>query len=482
MQYCRFGIIVCHGTVRRKRPSVFSMREFVRRLFGRYRIWYYTLRPTYALMLGYIFYILVTLALLCLPICRKVSNVPAIDSLFTAVSAISTTGLQTVNFAETYNTLGQFIILLGIQIGGLGYMTLGSFVIMASKGYLPKTRLQIGKAVLAMPESFDPQRFFRHIVVFTLSIELIGTAMLWICFLPVGIPHPLWAAFFHSVAAFCTAGISIFPNNLESFTDNTAICLTIALLSLLGGIGFIVLDDLYRSFKSKSLRTTLTTRIILVATFGAIIAGIVFLFFDPNIAAFPLKKRMLTAVFQAVAALTTAGFNTIPISTLTAATMVIVIILMLLGASPSGTGGGLKTTTWSAAIAAILSFLRGKEEITFFHSKVPHGRITAAFASITLYTITFALGTYCLLLCESHPFEYVMFEVVAALGTTGLSCGITPELSVNGKILIMVLMFVGRLGVVSLALGAVALYHDISHDPNESDEFTTVLKEDDIVL
>ena len=155
---------------------------------------------------------------------------------------------------------------------------------------------------------------------------------------------------------------------------------------------------------------------------------------------------------------------------------------MTLGASPSGTGGGLKSTTWSAAIAAITSFLRGDEEITFFNNKVPHGRIIAAFASITLYLMTFALGIYCLLLIESHPFEQIVFEVAAALGTAGLSHGITENLTTGGKIIVMALMFIGRLGVVSLALGAVALYHDISHDQDEHTGQTQITKESDIVL
>jgi trk system potassium uptake protein TrkH len=440
-------------------------------------------------MLGYAFYTAVIFALLCLPFGWKDSPVPMVDSLFTAVSAISTAGLQTVNFAETYNLFGQIIILLGIQIGGLGYMTLGSLIILASKGHLSQTRLKIGKAVLAMPATFDPARFIRHIAVFTLSIELIGALILWLCFWMAGTPNPLWAAIFHSVAAFCTAGISIFSNNLESFADNTAICLTIALLSLFGGIGFIVMEDLYRAFKTKSFHPTLTTKIILVSTFGAIIVGTVFLFFDPNLAEFSLKKRCLTAFFQAVAALTTAGFNSIPVSNLATASIIIVIILMTLGASPSGTGGGLKSTTWSAALAAITSFLRGDEEVTFFKFKVPHGRIIAAFASITLYMITFSIGTYCLLLWESHPFEAIVIEVVAALGTAGLSHSITPDLTTAGKFVIMLLMYIGRLGVVALALGAVALYHDISHDLHvrfgenvDNEETSQVPKESDIVL
>ncbi|MCL2006374.1 MAG: hypothetical protein FWG73_09505 [Planctomycetaceae bacterium] len=458
------------------------MKGFAR-LYQRFRIAYHRLRPAYALLLGYSLYVLITFALLCLPFCRNVADVPIIDILFTALAAISTSGLQTVNFTETYSIFGQIVVLLGIQVAGLGYMTLGSCVILASKGHLSRNRLKIGQAVLAMPEAFDPRRFLRHIIIFTFSIELIGALILWICFAAAGTPNPLWAAVFHSVTAFCTAGISIFPDNFTSFADNTAINLTIAALCLLGGIGFIVMDDLYQSIKSRSLRTTLTTRIILVATLGAVCIGTLFLFFDSNLAEFPLQKRILTAFFQTVSALTTSGFSTIPMSNLAAATVVIVIVLMILGASPSGTGGGLRTTTWSAALAAVLSFLRGREEITFFGSTVPHSRTNAAFAAITLYMTTFALGIYFLLFFDTHSFESIVFEVASALGTVGLSYGITPDLSFGGKIVIMLLMFIGRLGVLSLALGAIALYHDISaelHIYHKVED--TPPKEEDIVV
>jgi len=459
-----------------------SMKEFFH-LYLRYRIWYRSLKPVYALVIGYVIYVFVTFGLLCLPICWKISKVSPIDSLFFAVGTVSTSALQPVNFAETYNFLGQLVVLLGLQVSALGYMTLGSCVILASKGRLSQKRLQIGQAVLSMPESFDPLRFFKHIVYFTLTIELIGALLLWGCFSVAGTPNPLWAGIFHSITSFCTAGASIFPDNLESFADNTMVNLTIALLCLLGGIGFIVMDDLYRSIKSKSLRTTLTTRIILIATFGAVFVGTLFLFFDPHIAEYALKKRILTAFFQTVSALTTTGFNTIPVNHLTAATTVIVIILMILGASPSGTGGGLKSTTWSAAFATVWSFIRGKEEITFFNSAVPHSRTTAAFAAITLYMMTFAIGTYCLLIFEPLSFESIVFEVASALGNVGMSHGITSELSAGGKIVIMLLMFIGRVGIVSLALSAVSLYHDISHDQNDSDETEpSTVPIDDFVL
>jgi len=261
-------------------------------------------------------------------------------------------------------------------------------------------------------------------------------------------------------------------------SKNIKINLTISILSLLGATGFIVLDDVYRSINSRKWNMTLTTRIILVSTFGAIAIGTILLFFDANIAELPLKERTLVAFFQTITTLTTAGFHTFPTVKLTAATTMVVIILMILGASPSGTGGGLKSTTWSAAIATILSFLHGRDEITFFGYKVPHGRITAAFATFALYLIAFSAGTYCLLLFDVHSFEASAFEIAAALGTVGLSRGITTDLSVGGKIVIIVIMFIGRLGVVSLALGAVAFYQDISHENQEPPPEKT----DDIVL
>lgn len=462
--------------------SPLSMKGLFWHLYQRYLMWYHALRPTYALMIGYTFYILITFALLCLPICRNVPDVPLIDIFFTALASITTSGLQTVNFANTYNIVGQVIVLLGIQVAGLGYMTLGSLVILASKGHLSRSRLKIGQAVLAMPESFNPNMFLKHIAVYTFFVELIGALILWLCFLQAGTPNPLWAAIFHSITAFCTAGISIFPDNLVSFSDNAAITLTIAALCLLGGIGFIVMDDLYRSIKHERLQATLTTKIILTATFGSVLVGTLFLFFDPNLAEMTLKERFLAAFMQTVSAITTSGFNSIPINGLASATLVIVIGLMILGASPSGTGGGLKSTTWSAAIATIVSFFHGREKITFFGYTVPPSRTTAAFAAITLYLFTFAFGTYCLLLVETHPFESVVLEVASALGTVGLSCGITSKLTFLGKIVIMLLMFIGRLGVLSLALGAAALYHDISHDWYQRSQEKTPPKEDDIVL
>jgi trk system potassium uptake protein TrkH len=412
-----------------------------------------------------------------------------LDTLFTSIAVISTAGLPAVNTPETFNVWGQCVILIGMQVGGLGYMTLGSLALLASKGRLTRNRINIGKAVFSMPDTFDPNSFFKHIAAFTVSLETIGALFLWHAFAAAGIPHPLWNGIFHSVAAFCPAGMCLCPNGLESFGGNIEVNLVVCALSLCGAVGFIVLDDFYRSVKSRSVKATLTTRIILSCTVSAIVIGTMLLFFDQYLAQLPLKERMLAAFFHTVSALTTLGFNTVPVSQMAVSTLTVLIILMILGASPSGTGGGLKSTTWSAAVATIVSFMRGHDEVTFFGSKVPHGRLTAAFASIAMYLIAFSLGTYLLLLLENRlPLEDAAVEIASALGTVGLSRGITGGLSAGGKIVVMAMMYIGRLGVISLALGAVALYQGMTHESNvheleaSAKKEDAEKKEDDIVL
>jgi trk system potassium uptake protein TrkH len=436
--------------------------------------WFGGLRPVHAIFILYVIHIFGVFLLLSLPICwqSRVDSVDWIDTLVIATSVISTSGLLPINPAEVYNFWGELVILIGVQMGGLGYMIIGSYAILASKGHVSDNRINIGRAIFSMPSTFRSTVFLKHIIAFTFSIEAIGTLLLWQAFTERGVPNPFWAALFHSVTSFCTAGFSTFSGGFLQFADNVKINIIIMTLTLLGAIGFIVLDDfsraIYRAINYEpsvgdsgvKFRTTLTTRIILISTFSAVLVGSVLLFFDANVASLPIKERLLVSFFQTVSATTTSGFCTYPISQLSAATAMIIIILMLLGASPCGTGGGLKCTTWSAAIATILSSVHGRREITFFGCVIPHGRINAAFAAFALYLITFSIGAYLLLTFESHKFEDVVLEVASALSTVGLSRGITPELTIAGKIIIVTIMFMGRFGVVSFALVAVAIYHE----------------------
>ncbi|MDR1485851.1 MAG: hypothetical protein LBT09_13645 [Planctomycetaceae bacterium] len=443
-------------------------------LFERFRCWFCMLRPVHAIFLLYIVHVFLVFLFLSLPICWRsgVSCVSWIDTLVVAVSVISTSALTPINPTEVYNFFGEIIILIGVQMGGLGYMIIGSYAILASKGHGSDNRINIGRAIFSMPSKFKSTVFLKHIIAFTFSIEAIGTIFLWQAFTEANVPNPFWAALFHSITSFCTAGFSTFSDNFIPFAGNIKINIIITTLNLLGAIGFIVLEDFSRALygainyepdnseNNVKFKATLTTRIILVSTFGAVLLGTILLFFDANISLLPFKDRVLVSFFQTVSALTTAGFCTYPIAQLSAATAMIIIILMILGASPCGTGGGLKSTTWSAAIGTILSSIHGRENITFFGCVIPNGRINAAFAAFALYLITFSVGAFALLTFENHKFEDVVLEVASALSTVGLSRGITPELTVVGKIIIMIIMFMGRFGIISFALVAVAIYHE----------------------
>ncbi len=371
-----------------------------------------------------------------------------------AASAVSTTGLGSVNTPEAYGFFGQVVLLLGIQLGGLGYMTMGSFAILSSRGSISQNRINIGRSVFAMPEDFDPAHFIRRVVVFSIGVEAVGAIALYFVFVVAEVEHPIWAAIFHSVSSFCTAGFSIFPDNLESFRINGWVNAIISTLSLLGAVGFIVLSDFYNFVRHRTRKITLTSKIILVATFGGVGTGTIALFFDHSISSLPVADRIGCAFFQSMSAMTTVGFNSIPIGGISLASLMIVMVLMILGASPSGTGGGLKSTSWSAGLASAWSVARGRKETTFFGYKVPNYRIQAAFASFTLYLLVFAGGCFVLLLADRHKFEDVVFEVASGLGTVGLSRGITGDLTAAGKFSMVILMYIGRVGVLSLGLAA----------------------------
>jgi trk system potassium uptake protein TrkH len=307
-----------------------------------------------------------------------------------------------------------------------------------------------------MPEHIEPLTFFRHALVFTFTVQIVGALALWWAFSRAGVESALWAAIFHSISAFCTAGFSVFSNGLESFAHDPWVNFIIAALSYLGAIGFIVVTDIYQYLRGRVTRITLTSRIILVATFGGLVVGTLLLMLDGSLANRPWGERLGAAFFQAMSAQTTVGFNTIPIGSMSGASVMVLIVLMILGASPSGTGGGLKSTTWTAGLGAMWSSLRGRKETTFLGCTIPSYRTQAAFAAFTLYLIVYAVGCFILLLVDDHRFEDVIFECASALGTVGLSRGITPELSDSAKLMVMALMFIGRAGVVSLALAALA--------------------------
>lgn len=412
-----------------------------------------SLHPVRLVALGYLSYITIGWLLLALPFCHATDGVSGLDALFTSTSAVSTTGLVTVSTGNDYNLLGQTIILVLIQLGGIGYMTFGSFVVLSRSAALSERRQQIGKAVFSMPEDFRIDTFIRSVIAFTLVTEVAGALALFLAFIHAGIEAPAWSAVFHSVSAFCTAGFGLCDDSFERFRGNVSVNVILGILSYFGAIGFIVFVDGWRRIIGKTSRLTLTSRIILVTTaWMSFAATALFFVGEPSIQALPSYERLTAACFQVMTSITTVGFNTIPIGEISQASLFLIVLLMIVGASPAGTGGGLKTTTFTALFGVIRSSIFGREKVTFWGKEIPEERIRVAIASLGFYAGALILGCYLLALTESQPFEGLLFESASALGTVGLSTGITAQLTPIGKLILIGLMFIGRLGPLAFGI------------------------------
>jgi len=405
------------------------------------------------LVLGYISYVAIGWGMLCLPICTERPGATPLDHLFTAASAVSTTGLATVGTADAYGGLGEFVVLLLIQFGGLGYMTLSSFVMLGVAGGLSPLRSRVSGAALTLPRGFELAAFLKTIFWFTLTIEALGAAALYPVFVRHQAPDPVWQAVFHSVSAFCTAGFGLFSNSFEDYRDDVQLNVVIGVLSYLGAIGFIVLHDVWRSISHRKPEVTLTTKVILWSTLWiSLVATVLFAVDEPTVRDLPWLQRWQASLFQVMSASTTVGFNTIPIGALSGGSLWLLTVVMVIGASPSGTGGGLKTTTVSALWAEMMSVVRRRDRTTFFGRAIPEVRMRAAVAGTVFYALTLSVGLYALTLVETASLPDQLFECASALGTVGLSRGITASLSTAGKIIVIGLMLVGRIGPVVLGM------------------------------
>lgn len=411
------------------------------------------MKPPQALTLGFLSYAVIGTLLLSLPFAR-VHGVDLLDNLFNVVSAISTTGLTTVSVADNYSRFGQAVFVVLFQLGGIGYMTLSSFIILARRRELSPVRQGILRAEFALPRGFEIGSFVRRIIVFSTLIELLGILVLYAEFRAAGVPDALWSAVFHCVSAFATAGFSLDNNSLVRFADNGVVNLTIGVLCYVGAIGFIVLQDAWLALRHpRQHRVTLTSRIILLVTAAVFLVGTPLLYFgETSLQVLPPWHRLLASAFQVMSASSTAGFNSIPIGQMSAAGLTILILAMLIGASPSGTGGGIKTTSISALYAILGSVVSGRNTVTFLGHEVPAARLHSAVATSTLYLTILGVGLYLLTLTQSFPFLELFFEASSALGTVGLSMGITGNLDALGKGILILLMFIGRVGPLTLGL------------------------------
>ncbi len=406
---------------------------------------------------GYLLLTLLCFFILLLPFSRQ-QDVSLIDHIFFSVSIVSTTGLAPGNFNETYSFIGKLISLFFIQLGGVGYMALCSFILLRKHSYLPLISKKLLNLEFSLPQKYPQVAFIYSVFVFTLLIEIIGAVFLYVGFKDAGVANPLWNAVFHSVSAFCTAGFSLFNNSLVDFNTNSLITNTIVVLSLFGSIGFIVLSDFWLKLWRKRSKVTLTSKIILVATITFIVFPTLMMFVsDVNFFAQGADGIELS-FFQVVSAHTTVGFNTYDLSSLKSTSVFILIIVMVIGASPAGTGGGIKTTSVTALYAVLVAILKRQKRIRFLSKQIPDTKIYLAVASSIFYTVILIVGVWIVLIFDGENFSLaqIVFECSSALSTVGLSTGITPELTPVSKIVISFLMFIGRLGVLTFGLALVS--------------------------
>ena len=396
--------------------------------------------------------------ILMLPFSTVEGTIAPDDALFTATSAVTVTGLGVVNTATYFTPFGQAVILVLLQIGGLGFMTFSTFVILLiGKGFS-----LMDKSVIESDFTTGTYRNFKDllkkIILMTFIIEFLGATALYFQFVELKGAHRVFASIFHSISAFCNAGFSIFIDSFEEYTSHAGINLTIMALIICGGIGFLVLNDVWMLIRRKIkrfARFTLHSKLVIVTSGFLIALGFTVIFVEELLNSgntLPLGSRALSALFQSVSA-RTAGFNSINLNMLSFASVFILIILMFIGAAPGSTGGGVKTTSASMVLAYLRSHLRGRKNVDIFYRNVPFATIEKAFVVIIISFLMISAFVLLLMTFESQfKIGEMLFEVVSAFATVGLSLGITPELSVPSKFVIMAAMFIGRIGPLTLLI------------------------------
>ena len=408
--------------------------------------------PQRQLIFGYCAYSVLGTLMLSLPFCSK-EDISIVDNLFSAVSALSTTGLSTVDVSADYTFWGQMVILLLIQFGGLGYMTFTSYVMFRLTRHLGSTEAKMFHAQFSFPDRMNSDGMLGNIVNFALAFELLGIVLLYPYFLLNHVDSPLWSAVFHSVSAFCTAGFSIYGDNLVRFQTDWYVNIVISVLSYMGAMGFIMMTDLLRKIRVTGYKISFTTKVIAVITTAMTLWSTVHLFFfEPSLQTMCLSDRLLASWFHSMSAITTVGFNTIDMSSACAISLVVLSFSMYVGASPSGTGGGLKSTTLSALFAYTKNKLGLRKDISLVGNKVPAYRVDAALTTAVFYTSILFVGIYLMIIFEGGGVDFlsIVFESTSALATAGLSSGLLSTVSVGSKLVLIVLMFIGRVGVITL--------------------------------
>ncbi|RAP75334.1 TrkH family potassium uptake protein [Paenibacillus montanisoli] len=416
------------------------------------------LSPARLIVTAYLIGVIVITGLLMLPISWKPGvRLSFIDALFTAVSAVSVTGLTTVSTGDTFSVFGASVLIFAFQFGGIGIMTLGSFywfLLGENIGLLERKLIMIDQN---RNQLSGLVHLMRLVLLLTLSIELLATITFAVYFYSSGYSdtfgHAIFNSLFHSISAFTNAGFDLFGDSLLRYTDDYFVQSLTMMLIVLGAVGFPVLAEVveWARGKNKRFRFSLFTKVTMVTHAILIVLGFFAIWLTEignSFAGMPLHQQMMNSLFASVTS-RSAGLTTIDVSSLHQASLLLISVLMFIGASPSSMGGGVRTTTIAVIASVMVSFARGDKETRMFGRSISKDDVYKSFVFFAMSVLLLIVGIFAVLMAEEHRYDLsaVLFEVASAFGTCGLSTGITGALHDSAKITLILLMFIGRIGM-----------------------------------
>jgi len=409
----------------------------------------------------FVFAILIGSLILSLPFSTIKGKISFPDAFFTAASAVTVTGLIVKDTEKDFTFLGQLTILILLQLGGLGFMTFSTLLILLAGGSISTSDKTIIEGDFFSGRYKNVKGLIKKIFIFTFTFEFIGALLFFFQFDIENISERVFTSIFHSISAFCNAGFSVFSNNLENYTNDVGVNIITSILIIAGGIGFIVLNELFLYIK-REIKTftkfSLHTKIVLISSLMFIVLGTMIIFLEETLSghnSLSIGSTFLTSLFQSIST-RTAGFNTINLNILSSASIFIMMILMFIGASPGSTGGGVKTSTISVGLAYIKSLFLRKEKVTMFYRSISTKIIEKSFLIIFLSFLIVSVFFFILSSIETNNNDIkiydLLFETISAFGTVGLSMGVTAKLSILSKFVLALLMFIGRVGPITFII------------------------------
>ena len=430
---------------------------------------------TKILLISLVSVIIIGAVLLSLPICNK-QPIKMIDSLFVATSAVCVTGLTTVVPIEQFSVMGQMVLLALIQIGGIGFMTLIAIVLITIGKKLNLSDKLIIKESLNQDSFKGLVKLVKKVCLYTFIIEIVGACILAIRFIPDhGLRRGIWFSIFHSISAFCNAGFDLLgANSIVPYANDWLVCGTIMMLIIIGGLGFTVWDDIIENIKNKKKMKHLTvhTKLVLSITTILLISGTIFIFvFEKDnmqtMGSDTLATKILKSAFQSTT-LRTAGFFSFPQNELTSVSKFMSMCYMFVGGSPASTAGGIKTVTLGVIILLVINYIKGRKDTNIFNTRISQGGINRAIIVFAISIFIVITSISLLLITEDMEIENninqemaeyfnlsfidIAFEAISAFATVGLTLGITTKLTLAGRLIIIALMIIGRLGPITISI------------------------------